>query len=296
MRPRLFAILCGMVVAACDSAPPPGPVVVYLSDELEFRFVETLAKFTAETDIPVEVVVAPSDAGTDKVIDNRGTPPADVLMTSSVADIWRAAEKGALRPLQGTVLQAVPATLRDPDGLWAAADVHQALIAAAADADISRVRDYGDLARSEFRGAVCLSSAALSVNRSLVGMLIEDLGVKPAERMVRAWVRNLAAAPFATETELLDALRSGDCDYGIVSSSINTGDLSLITPHPSYVDIDGIGVARHAVHPDAAQTLVNWMLTRRALQEPVASNGKNVGLAGWRDEDVTLLAERAGYR
>jgi hypothetical protein len=62
------------------------------------------------------------------------------------------------------------------------------------------------------------------------------------------------------------------------------------------MDIDGIGVARHAPHAESAQELVNWLLDEKSLQEPATSNGKNIGLAGWRDEDVTLLAERAGYR
>ncbi len=161
---------------------------------------------------------------------------------------------------------------------------------------IARACGHDDLAKFEFRGAVCLSSATLSVNRSLIGMLIEDLGVKPAERIVRAWVRNLAAAPFATEVELIDALRSGTCHYGIFSGSIDSEGLSRIAPNPLYVDIDGIGVARHAAHAGSGQELVNWLLDEKSLQEPATSNGKNIGLAGWRDEDVTLLVERAGYR
>ncbi len=37
-----------------------------------------------------------ADAGTivDRVIENRGSPPADLLMTSTVHGAWRAAEAG----------------------------------------------------------------------------------------------------------------------------------------------------------------------------------------------------------
>lgn len=291
-----MAILVVFSMTACDSGPPPEPVVVYLSAEQETRLAVSFSTFTDETRISVTVKVGDSDANTENVIGNRGAPPADVLLTSNVADIWRAADRGALRPLQGNAVDAVPSVLRDPDELWAALDVRNAVIGVSPDAKVARVGDYGDLAKSEFRGAVCLSSSTLSVNRSLIGMLIEDLGVKPAERMVRAWVRNLAAAPFATEAELVDALRSGTCHYGIFSGSIDSEGLSRFVPVPLYVDIDGIGVARHAPHAESAQELVNWLLDEKPLQEPVKSNGKNIGLAGWRDEDVTLLAERAGYR
>jgi iron(III) transport system substrate-binding protein len=271
-------------------------VVVYLSAEQETRLAASFSTFTDETRIPVTVKVGDSDTNTENVIGNRGAPPADVLLTSNVANIWRAADRGALRPLQGNALDAVPLVLRDPDDLWAALDVRNAVIGVSPAAEVARVGDYGDLAKSEFRGAVCLSSSALSVNRSLIGMLIEDLGVKPAERIVRAWARNLAAAPFATEAELVDALRSGTCHYGIFSSSIDSEGLSSFAPIRPYMDIDGIGVARHAPHAESAQKLVNWLLDENPLQEPATSNGKNIGLAGWRDEDVTLLVERAGYR
>ena len=291
-----LAMLSGLAMTACDSGPIPQPVVVYLGAEQESGLAASFSKFTDETRIPVTVKVGDSDANTEKVISNSGAPPADVLLTSNVADIWRAADRGALRPLQGIALRAVPPVLRDPDELWAALEVRDAVIGTSPDAKVARVDSYVDLAKSEFRGALCLSSATLSVNRSLIAMLIEDLGVKPAERVVRAWVRNLAAAPFATEAELVDALRSGTCQYGIVSGSIDSEGLSRFVPNPVYVDIDGIGVARHAPHAESAQELVNWLLAEKSFQETAASNGKNIGLAGWRDEDVTLLVERAGYR
>jgi iron(III) transport system substrate-binding protein len=287
-----LAMLSGLAMTACDSGPIPQPVVVYLGAEQESGLAASFSKFTDETRIPVTVKVGDSDANTEKVISNSGAPPADVLLTSNVADIWRAADRGALRPLQGIALRAVPPVLRDPDELWAALEVRDAVIGISPDARVARV----DSAKSDLPGALCLSSATLSVNRSLIGMLIEDLGVKPAERVVRAWVRNLAAAPFATEAELVDALRSGTCQYGIVSGSIDSEGLSRLVPDPVYVDIDGIGVARHAPHAESAQELVNWLLAEKSFQETAASNGKNIGLAGWRDEDVTLLVERAGYR
>lgn len=291
-----FALTIGLWVTACDSGPILEPVVIYASAEQETRLAEMLSRFTDETRVPVKVVVGDSKALTDNVINNRGTPTADVLLTSNVADIWRAADRGALRPLTGSAVVEVPTLIRDPDRLWAALQVRYAVIGVSPDAVHSDPGQYADLANSDFRGSVCLSSAALPVNRSLVAMLAEDLGIKPAERIVRAWVRNLAAEPFATEGELLDAIRSGACAYAIFSSTFDSEGLSIVRPNPLYLDIDGIGVARHAHNPDSAQSLVNWLLREVALPAPESSNGKNIGLAGWRDEDARLLVERAGYR
>lgn len=291
-----IAVLLGVAAAACDSRPLPDPVVVYMEAAQESELAETFSRFTDETRIPVNVRVGDSASNTDDLIRKRAEPPADILLTSSVADIWRAAEKGALRPVQGRAFDGVPPSLKDPDRLWSALMVRSVMIGTSPDADQSLVTSYGDLAKSELRGKVCLSSAALSVNRSLIGMLIEDRGLKPAEHTVRAWVRNLAAPPFASEAELVDALRSGRCDYGIVSGSIGSGGLALLTPRPLYVDIDGIGISRHATQPESAQKLVDWLLGTTVPNEPDQFNGKNIGLAGWRAEDVALLVERAGYR
>ncbi|MCP4300781.1 MAG: extracellular solute-binding protein [Gammaproteobacteria bacterium] len=292
----VLAVLGVVALAACDSVPRGEPVLVYAPAASEATLVEWFSDFTDETGISVTVKFGDSFTNTENVISNKGSPPADVLLTSNVADIWRAADEGALRPIQAAAMDAVPLVLKDPDGLWVALDVRYAGIGASSHAKGARPGDYSDLANPELRGKLCLSSSALPVNRSLIAMLIEDLGVKPAERMVRAWVRNLALPPFATETELVAALQSGTCHYGIFSSSINSSGISFVGPDPVYIDIEGIGVARHARYPDSAHSLVDWMLAEKSLREPVSSNGKNTGLAGWRDKDATLLAERAAYR
>ena len=300
MKQLSIIVLLGvLLVAGCnagDPGPPPPPVVVYASPEHESSLTEAFSAFTAATRIPVTLKIADSVSNTRNVINNEGTPPADVLVTSTVIDVWRAADEGALRPLTSPTFAAVPSVLKDPDGMWAAIGVRFAVIGVAPGASDALADAYGDLASSDLRGKVCVSSSVLPVNRTLIAMLIEDIGVKPAERMARAWVRNLAASPFATETKLVDALRSGACQYGVVSSSIDLAGLSTITPQPLYADIDGIGVARHARQAESAQTLVDWLLAENPLAESGSSNGKNLALAGWHDEEVRLLVERAGYR
>ncbi|MGI9235732.1 MAG: ABC transporter substrate-binding protein [Woeseiaceae bacterium] len=301
MRTGLAGALLGvMIVAACNAdrsgtgASPMKSVVVYAEPEQEVRLLERFSEFTSETRIPVTLQIADSESNLRNVIDNHGTPTADVLITSSVTDIWRAADEGALRPISAKAFEEVPAVLKDPDGTWASIRVRYAVIAIAEGA--SPVDEYGDLATAELRGMICLSSSTLPVNRSLISMLIEDIGLKPAERMVRAWVRNLAASPYTTEQQLVDALKSGPCQYGVISSRDDDDSLSIVAPDPLYLDIDAIGVARHAKQAESAQALVEWMLESNPLPEPESSNGRNVGLAGWHNEDVRLLAERAGYR
>ena len=129
----------------------------------------------------------------------------------------------------------------------------------------------------------------------MIARLIEENGLKRAERVVRAWVRNQKLPPFATEAELVAAIANGTCGYGMFSSDIEAPGVSIAEPLPKYFNIRALGVARHAQNPNAAQALVDWVIVNVPL-DIADENGKSAGRIGWLDEDVRLLAERAGYR
>jgi iron(III) transport system substrate-binding protein len=291
-----FAPLALVLVAilGCSREPQP-PIVVYVPGEDESALETVFANFSSETNIPVVPIWGDSTANTEQLISKTGEN-ADVLITSNVADIWRAADRGALRPIQSTAFANVAPLLKDPDGFWAAIDVRLQAIAIRKEPGRPLVASYDQLASPDMRGRVCLSSSILHANRSLIAMLINDRGVKKAERLVRAWIRNLAVPPFQNQDDLLAALRGGTCDYGIVSWFPESEDIAYFLPDEGYLDITGIGVARHAQQPESAQRFVEWMLLNQRVEVSGDSDRRPVGIAGWRDEEARLLVERAGYR
>lgn len=288
---RLAALGMLALFAACGPGSPP-TVVVYVPADFE----DTFRARIAPAGFDVEVVSGDIGELTDAIIRKQESPRADVLITSSVIDIWRASDQGALRPLREDALQKLPEELRDPDGTWVALDLQPLSIGVMPGAVDSGVSSFEDLGASAFAGQLCLTTAQLPRNKLLVAMLIEDLGLKTAERAVRAWARNLVLPPFASDEELIGALRAGRCKAAIISGFPEVPDLKLVAPQPGYTDIRGIGVARHARQPDAAHALVAWLLDRGPQDDLAASGGRNIGLAGWRIEEVRLLNERAGYR
>ena len=292
MRLGLAAAVFALILAACVSESPSPPVVVYAPVDME----ENLQSWFAESDFDVTVVPGDDADHVNKIISKTDMPRADIVVTSSVVDLWRAADEGALRPIKGGAFDAVPSQLKDPDATWAALDYRYAVIAAGPGAGEALPRKFVDLGEPGLVAQLCLSTSALPANRVLISMMIEELGLKPAERIVRRRIRNLAQAPFSTEAELIAALKSGECSFGIIFGSVTMGSLQRLRPTPAYVDIDGIGIARHAENAEAAQLLVDWMLSERALGEPIGTDGYNVSIAGWRDEQARLLVERAGYR
>lgn len=293
---RWVCIVVGAIVfAGCGgpSAPEGPPLLVLATGEEGGELSGAIAEFTDETGIPVSVEWDTSSNNATRLIEKSGRP-VDVLLTDNVVDIWRAAEQGALRPIQSPVFAEVAAQWKDPDNMWAAIDVRPFIVIYPPGEGPGG--SYQSLADSALKGGLCLTSSELTQNRVLIANLIDDLGVRPAERVVRGWVRNLGAAPFSRQDDLLDALRDGRCKYGIASLMSNPeGLLSFVPPNAEYYEIDAIGVGRHAQQPDRAQQFVSWMLEFKTWQAGTGISTRNVGLAGWRAEEARLLAERAGY-
>ena len=213
MKRLLVAAL--LLVAACGTGSPPPPIQLIASFAVEDLLAGQVEAFTRETGIPVDISWGDSTEHADRLISKSGEP-VDVIVTNNAADIWRAADRGALRPIESTALDAQPPYLRDPDDYWGALGIRFHAIYHRNDAG-PVVASLHDLGNPGYAGRICISSSQHPANRSLIAYLIEAEGVREAERLVRRWVRNLAQPPFASEKKLLEAVRVGDCEYGIAS-------------------------------------------------------------------------------
>jgi iron(III) transport system substrate-binding protein len=306
-------------------APRPEPVVVYASHDDAAYWPGLFAGFTRETGIRVTVKHGDPDRIVDDVIAKRGSPPADVLLAPSVAGIWRASDEGALLPLSSDAINTqVPGLLRDPDGYWTAIShrVAEIVVASNVVAPIE-LAHYEELARPEYKGLLCLSSAALPVNRSVIAMLIRTHGARPAEVIVRGWVANLAIPPLDSEKKLVAAIEAGTCAVGIVSaphmqtrtSQDSDVPIARIVPNPVFIDAEAVGINRHAREPETALRLIEWMLSASFQNTHSEASGhrpavtrangpipgdeaqrESIAIVGAFDLDATNLAERARYR
>lgn len=300
----IFAVGCGDKPEEADvgreADVPLEPVVVFAAHADESYLPELFAEFTRLTGRRVTVRHRDAKTIVDEVIANRGRPPADVLMTPDVYGAWKAADEGALRPLRSEVVAAkVPANLRDPDGAWTAVSLYTAKIVYSNEKiDVAKLHDYAALGGDAFAEKLCLSSSTLAINRALIGMLIDSEGVRPAERIVRKWMANLALPPFDNEQQLLAALDAGTCSIAIVSAAAidESSGLSVFEPEPMYGNIVTVGVARHARQADAALQLIEWLIDKQSGELAASIANRNLGIVGWHTEDTIKLAERAGYR
>jgi iron(III) transport system substrate-binding protein len=281
-------ILAWVFLAACSPEPaePPArqdPVVVYAAFEDDGAIVEMFDRYKEETGVLVIVRRGPAERIVNDLINNNISPPADILVTRSVVDAWRAAEESALRPLYSeAVAERIPAWARDPDSLWFATAVDEAV---------------AELANDEFGGKLCLSSSENAINRAVIATLIDRTDLRSAEILVRGWVKNLALPPFATEEQLLAAVAEGRCELGLASRrAASLSDVAIAEADTLYTDVGAMGLARHARNPEGAAALVEWLASDFEWQGDAPPVLENVGLVAWHYEDAVKLAERARYR
>jgi iron(III) transport system substrate-binding protein len=286
-------LLCALLFGCSTPEPPPEPLVIYAAVDDAGGLAATLDEFTRATGIPVDIRPGTATDHVDAMIAKTGDP-ADILVADDVVEIWRAADRGALRPIASAAISEHHASLRDPDALWFVNEIRPLAVARAGDVAPWLV-SFDELGEPSFAGRLCLSSPALVNNRVLLANLIERKGLRETERLVRRWVRNLAQPPYADEASLRAAIRSGDCDYGIVSNPHTVFGNWDRTPPQAY-GATALGIGRHAASPEAAQALADWMLRNASVRIPSYADLPHAGVAGWRDEEVRLLAERAGYR
>lgn len=278
-----------------DERPSPDPVVVYVAYEDTTAVRELLDQFSADTGVVIIDRRGPADRIVQDLVDNSVSPPADLLLTRSVVHAWRAAEEGALRPVYSDLIgETVPAWAMDPDRFWFAKAADHAVIAYRGDRPA--VSDLADLADESFAGRLCLSSSKNGMNRAVIAMLIESLGTRPAELAVRGWISNLATGPFGSEAELLEAIRSGACEVGVVSASVaRRAGVPVLEPASLYADIEAVGVGRHAHNADGAVRLAEWLAARFDATGVASTGARNVGVIAAHYEEAVKLAERARF-
>lgn len=329
---RLFgALLWALGAVACSRAP--SDLVVY-SARNEQHIKPIFDRYSAETGQAIRLVTDDAGPLIERLAAEGASSPADLLMTVDAGVLWHAAERGLLRAVDSAPLEAsIPAHLRDPQNRWFGLSVRaRTIVYASQRVQPEELDTYESLAQEKWRGRLCLRTSKSVYNQSLVAMLIAQHGEETTERIVRGWVANLAAPPFANDTLLMEAIVAGQCDAGIVNTyylgRLQRKDpdlpLKLFWPDQDgagvHVNISGAGVTAHAPHAAQALALLEWLSQPAAqaliagmdLEYPatpevpadalVTSWGEftasplNVSRAGELQPAAVRLMDRAGYR
>ncbi len=277
---RIGAIWLSVFLVACDARQSGEKVpeqrnrfvVVYTSID-ETRAAALYRTFAAETGIRVQHVTADEDGLLQLMLDKTQAPAADLYMAAGVSRLWRAADKGALRPTHAEdLIAAIPARLRDPENQWfGIAVMANVIVFSPSVVAPDELGSYESLAEPRWRGQLCMTSSSLPDNNALIAHLIHRHGHRQAELIVRQLAANLALPALNDPRALFAAMESGRCSVGIVSLAAAANGMAassaakpgIATPTlengGTMVDIIGAGVSRHARNAADAVIFVQWL-------------------------------------
>lgn len=255
------------------------PLVVY-SARSEPLIKPVFDRYTAETGVEIEFLTDKEAPLLARLKAEGERTPADILMTVDAGNLWQAAEQGVLAALDSDTLEKnIPAHLRDAQGRWFGFSLRaRTIIYNPSEVQPSELSTYAALAEPQWKGRLCLRTSKKVYNQSLIAASIVERGAEATEQMVRGWVANLAADPFASDDEVINAVASGRCAVGIVNTYYFGRQqranpeipVKLFWPdqgdgqHGVHVNVSGAGMTRHAKHPEQARHFLEWLSSGEA--------------------------------
>ena len=260
----------------------------YDSDDVLYQ------SFTEATGIQVNLIEGEADELIERIKNEGANSPADVLLTVDAGRLWRAQEEGLFQPVDSDILSsAIPANLRQPDGLWFGLTERARVIVYNQDAvDAADLSTYEALAEPQWQGRVCIRSSNNIYNQSLLGSMIEAKGLEATEAWAQSLVGNLAREPEGGDTDQIRAVAAGQCDVAIVNhyywarlaKSDDPADQEIAEatgvffPNQEdrgvHVNISGAGVVVNAPHPDNAIAFLEYLVAPESQEIFAESNNE----------------------
>lgn len=278
--PRLLRLL--LVGAALMPAAGAGAAEVNLYSTREAGLLQPLlASFTETTGIKVNTVFM-SKGLAERVAAEGASSPADVLMVVDVGNVVDLVKRGVTQPIRSAALEeAVPASLRDPDGNWVALSLRARAILVSKERVKDPTMTYEALADQRWHGKVCVRSGQHPYNTALFAAMLVKRGEPATTEYLKALKANLARRPGGGDRDVARDILAGICDVGLSNTYYAGLMLSgaggpdqkrwgeatrVILPTfkdgaGTHVNISGAAIARHAPNRAAAVQLLEFLAT-----------------------------------
>ena len=280
--PRLTLNACafaaGLVLVSGTIAEAQGVVNVYTTREPALA-APLFEAFTKATGITVNSVFV-KDGLAERVKAEGAASPADVLMTVDVGNLLDVVDAGVTQPVKSpTLLAAIPANLRDPDGNWYALSLRARLVYASKDINVGQMT-YESLADPKWNKEICIRSGQHPYNVGLTAAYIVHHGEAKTEEWLRGVKANLARKATGGDREGARDILGGICDLAIGNSYYvglmrsgkggpdqqKWGDaIKVVLPvfegGGTHVNVSGASVAKNAPNKDNAIRLLEFAVS-----------------------------------
>jgi len=273
----VIVILGGALVASGDQGDDT--LVVYngrshYGDEAAFL------EFQRRTGIDVELRGGTAPELYERLRREGEDTPADLLVTTDLANLWRAEESGLLQPAASDALrEQVPERLRDANGSWWAISTRiRTPVVSTARVEPGAVTGYADLGDPRLEGRTCLRTSNSEYNQSLVADMIAKRGPRATEALLRSWMANDPDI-INSDGEMLGAIAAGDCDVGLANHYYLGRTLKDDPDFPvapawaeqdgagAHANVSGVGMVRWSDMEAEALALMEFLTAREAQAE-----------------------------
>jgi len=233
-------------------------------------------KFAEQTGIKVRLIEAAGISLIERLKREGSNSQADLILLVDAARITNAAKAGLLQTIESKSLESdVPLGLKDPNKEWYALTRRvRVMIANPKVVDISKIKDYTDLADPSLKGKVCLRNRKSPYNQSLVANQIINKGEEATKDWLNGMISNVSKPFFPGDISIVRAVSKRKCGVGIVNhyyvarmlagvngrrDALYAKKTTVLTPDPAHVNISAGGVAKFATNKAEAIKLLEYL-------------------------------------
>ena len=278
----LLVALAGAVLAARGG----GADVVVYNGRSQYGDEAAFTAFEQQTDRTLQLRGGTAPELFERLRSEGDQTPADLLVTTDLANLWRAKEAGLLESVGSPELAAnVPSAFRAPDSEWWGLSLRIRTPMRSTERVPARaVASYDDLGDPRFRGRLCLRTSNNEYNQSLVADMLAKRGREETTRILESWMANRPRV-LGSDVDVLEAIATGRCDVGLTNHYYlarmlaEDPDVPVAPAWPdqdgagAHTNLSGVGLVNGSNHGEAATALMEH-LTSPEAQRQVVANGE----------------------
>jgi iron(III) transport system substrate-binding protein len=272
----VLLVIAGLGVAAFALAGS-ADIVVY-NGRSQYGDEQAFKAFEEQTGLDVELRGGTAPELYERLRREGDATEADLLVTTDLANLWRAEEAGLLEPVE---LDS-NVELHASDGAWWGISTRLRVPMRSTErVDEDAVTSYEDLGNPDFRGRVCLRTSNNEYNQSWVADRIAKFGEAETEKLLESIMANDPKI-LGSDVDVLEAIAAGDCDLGLTNHYYLARELKEDPDFPvapawpeagAHANVSGVGLVKGAEHRANAIRLMEF-LTAREAQEAIVENGE----------------------
>src|SRR5215208_6146489 len=184
------AILVVLVGAAVVAFGRSADVVVY-NGRSQYGDETVFTAWEKQTSKSLELRAGSAPELFERLRSEGSETPADVLVTTDLANLWRAKQAGLLEPVSTpTLRRQVPSQWRDPDGEWWGLSLRVRTPMRNTSIDPKLLQSYEDLGDPRWKGKLCLRTSNNEYNQSLVADMLAKRGPEKTRALLESWMAN----------------------------------------------------------------------------------------------------------